>query len=205
NTDGAGSIQFDRPSYTIDENAGTATITVTRTGGDLGGVTVAYATGAGTAKDGTNLIAESGTLTFGVGDATKSFTILIRDDHVVPGDLSLELTLSQPTGGAALGAQSTASVTIHNTDGGGTVQFDRASYVVNEDAGYATITVTRSGGDAGGVTVAYATSDNSAEGGTNYSPQSGTLMFGVRENSKSFKGPVLDDGQFNRHQAAGLT
>ena len=42
------------------------------------------------------------------------------------------------------------------------MQFSKATYTVSEAAGVATITVTRTGGTASGVTVDYATSDGTA-------------------------------------------
>jgi hypothetical protein len=42
--DVAGSVQFSAAAYTVGEGASAVAVTVTRTGGDAGGVTVAYAT-----------------------------------------------------------------------------------------------------------------------------------------------------------------
>src|SRR5262249_42301788 len=44
-----GTLQFSNAAYSVNENAGTATITVTRTGGSDGAVSVNYATSDGTA------------------------------------------------------------------------------------------------------------------------------------------------------------
>ena len=48
-TPGAGTIQFSAATYSVGENAGTATVTVTRTGGSSGAVSVTFATSNGTA------------------------------------------------------------------------------------------------------------------------------------------------------------
>jgi hypothetical protein len=110
----AGTVQFAQPSYTINENAGVATITVTRSGGDAGGVTVGYTTADGSAKAGVNYTPESGTLTFGAGDTSESFTIPILDDGQFNGDTTVVLTLTNPAS-ATLGL-STSTLVIRETD-----------------------------------------------------------------------------------------
>src|SRR5205085_517991 len=52
-----GTLQFSNTAYSINENGGTATITVTRTGGSGGSVTVNYATSNGTATAGSDYTA----------------------------------------------------------------------------------------------------------------------------------------------------
>ena len=114
--DAAGTVQFSLPTYTVSESGRRAIITVTRTGGSASGVGVSYATSNGTATAGSDYTATSGTLTFAVNQTTKTFTIPITNDTAVEGNETINLTLSNPTGGAALGAQSTAQVTISDND-----------------------------------------------------------------------------------------
>jgi hypothetical protein len=116
--DGAsGPVQFSAPSYDVIENAGQATITVNRSGGSLGGpVTVDYATSDGTAHAGADYTAGSGTLTFGPGDASKTFAVPVANDNVHQGSRSLNLTLSNPGGGTSLGSQASATLNIGDDD-----------------------------------------------------------------------------------------
>src|SRR5262249_21896483 len=165
---GGSRFQFPAPMASANESQANVTIEVSRTGNLSAAQMVHIATSDGTAKNGVNYTAVSTDLAFAPGQKTATVTIPVLDDKVVTGDLSLNLTLSQPAGGAALGAQSSAMVTIHNTDGAGSIQFDRPSYTIDENAGTATITVTRTGGDLGGVTVAYATGAGTAKDGTNF-------------------------------------
>jgi hypothetical protein len=119
--DGAsGPVQFGAPSYTVAENGGAATVTVTRSGGSLGGpVTVDYATSDGIAHAGADYTATSGTLTFGPGEASKAFQVAVNDDNVHQGSRSLNVTLSNPGGGTSVGNQGTAAVTITDNDPAG--------------------------------------------------------------------------------------
>ena len=99
---------------------------------------------------------------------------------------------------AHLQTASTAVVTI--VDASGSLQFGQTAFSVAKDGGSITITVTRSGGSAGGVTVDYATSDGTAKAGIDYTATAGTLTFGAGETSRSFTVPILNDGLRHRRQ-----
>ena len=61
----------------------------------------------------------SGTITWGPGDgATKTFTIALVNDGITEGNETVNLTLSNPTGGAVIdGDRGTAVLTILETGG----------------------------------------------------------------------------------------
>jgi regulation of enolase protein 1 (concanavalin A-like superfamily) len=81
----------------------------------VGPVTVRYVTSDGTAKAGSDYVAAAGTLTFAPGQLVKSVSVRLKPDAATELDESLFLTLSQPTGGAAV-ARGTAAGTIRNDD-----------------------------------------------------------------------------------------
>ena len=115
--DSPGTLQFGAATYSINENEGNATITVTRIKGSRGTVAVSYATGKGTATAGGDYTATSGMLYWSDGEtASKTFTIPIINDTVYEGNEIVNLTLANPTGGAALGSPSTAVLTIVDDD-----------------------------------------------------------------------------------------
>jgi hypothetical protein len=116
--DGAsGPLAMGSNAYRVPEAAGTVTITATRSGGSLGGpVTVNYATSDGTATAGSDYTAASGTLTFGPGQAAKSFTVDVTSDATHDGDESFRVALSDAGGGASLGSPPGTTVTITDDD-----------------------------------------------------------------------------------------
>jgi hypothetical protein len=106
----------------VAENGGTATITVTRTGGSAGAVGVTLATSNGTATAPSDYTAVSQTVSFVNGDtANKTVSISIIDDTLVEGNQTVNLAMTSPTGGATLGSPSTAVLTITDNDGGVTL------------------------------------------------------------------------------------
>src|SRR5207237_1499163 len=119
----------------------------------------------GTATAGADYVAVSRTVSFISGDTVgKVINIGILDDLLVEGSETINLTLTNPTGGATLGTPSTAVLTIADNEQlpPGTLQFSSATYSVAENGGTATITVSRIGGSGGAVSVHLATSDGTA-------------------------------------------
>ena len=116
--DGAsGPLALSAGAYQVGEAGGLVTITATRAGGSLGGpVSVDYATSDGTATAGSDYEAAAGTLTFGPGEASKSFTVHVTSDTAYEGDEAFQVKLANAAGGASLGSPAGATVTITDDD-----------------------------------------------------------------------------------------
>ncbi|HMN46684.1 MAG TPA: Calx-beta domain-containing protein [Povalibacter sp.] len=113
----AGRLQFSIPSLTVAENAGNATLTITRTDGTDGAVSVTVATSNGTAAQPQDYTAVNTTVTFAAGDATaKTVNIPIANDTEVETGETLTVTLSSATGGASLGSTAQVLITIADDD-----------------------------------------------------------------------------------------
>jgi uncharacterized delta-60 repeat protein len=114
----AGVLQFDAASYAIDEFAGAVqTVSVTRTGGSAGAVSATFTTSDGTASGGIDYTPLNVTVFFADGEAGKKIvSVPIIQDQLDEIDKTVNLTLSQPGGCAALGAQTTAVLTIRDDD-----------------------------------------------------------------------------------------
>jgi len=173
---------------------GTATFTVTRTGGDDGPVTIGYTIGAG--ATGTSADAAdfgggfpSGSITFAAGETSRTIAIATSDDPAPEGDESFTVTLGTPSAGS-LGTASSAEALILASDPAGSVSV--ADVSVNEAAGVATITLTRTGG-TGAITVGYQTANGTATAGEDYTATGGTATFAEGVNTVSFDVPILND------------
>jgi uncharacterized repeat protein (TIGR01451 family) len=112
----APAASFSAASLGIGESAGQATIAVNLSAAPDHSVSIDYATGGGTASAGSDYSPTSGTLSFGAGQISKSFSIPIGDDSLDEPDETIQLTLSDPSGGT-LGAPASATLTIADNDG----------------------------------------------------------------------------------------
>jgi uncharacterized delta-60 repeat protein len=109
----AGQFQFSAATYGAVQTDASVGLTVTRTDGSSGTVTVDYATSDGTATV-ANFVAggvygdyfyTKGTITFGDGETSKIISIKLHDDGGLEGGTeTFQVTLSNPTGGAVLAA-----------------------------------------------------------------------------------------------------
>ncbi len=113
----SGLLSLSASSYSVNETNGTLQIDVLRTGCDTGLVSVDFSTADGTAEAGLDYVATNGTLTLPDGVSSGSFTIEIIDDLSMEDKETLNLVLSNPTGGAALTSPDSASVSILSDDG----------------------------------------------------------------------------------------
>jgi hypothetical protein len=109
-------LQFSQATYPASEGAHSVTVTVTRAGGLPLSVAVDYATSDGTATERKDYAAALGTLRFAAGETSNTFDLLITDDAFREQDETINLTLSNPTGGALLGTPQTATVVIAADD-----------------------------------------------------------------------------------------
>ena len=75
----------------------------------------------------------------------------------------------------------------------GIVQFAKNSVAVREDLSVFNLQVVRIGGSAGSITVNYATVDDTARAGQDYTAVSGTLTFADGETSKTIAVPITND------------
>lgn len=118
--DTPGSFAFQTTGSQVAEGVGTHTVTVMRTAGSRGAVSVSYALGGtGTVKAATSpadFTFTAGTLDFADDETSKTITIDIVQDVLLEGSEVFALTLSAPTGGAILGVVSTHTVVITDDD-----------------------------------------------------------------------------------------
>jgi len=190
-----GVISFGAATYTFSETNTVATLLVTRTNGMASAVTMQYATSDGTATAGSDYTATNGVVTFGAGVTNQSINITLNPDTQYESNETFQVTLFNALGGASLGNQTNATVTINNDDNGGTIAFSASSYSASETNSLATIYVRRTGmALASAVTVDYATTgDGTAMPGSDYTPVDNTLTFGAGVTNLSFTVPILND------------
>jgi len=186
----------------VKENESLAKITIVRTGGAEGAVSVAYAITDGTAKGGEDYVKSEGKLTFAAGETNRIMTVDIVDDSTTESKEEFTITLSAPEGGVTLGIPVVATIAIEDDESTGAAGGDSnttllrlgaLSYSMSEKEPSITITVERTGNASATASVSYATSDVTAKS-SDYTGASGTLQFAANETEKSFTITMKDDG-----------
>ena len=196
-----GFLGFNTNVYPAAISAGSVNVTVARTVGSLGTLTVQYATTNGTATNGIDYVGSTNTLSWTSGDVSpRTVNIPLLNNHAIGGSKQFGLALSNPTlnGSSAAALFATNSVTnavvvINNDNNYGTFQFNASTYVVNENGGNTLITVLRSGSTNGPVTVQYATANNTAIAPLNFMATNGTLNFAAGQVAASFAVRIIND------------
>jgi len=89
-------VGFSSGAYSVNEDAGSATITVTLDSASPLTVTVEYTTSGGTATAGEDYAASGGALTFAPDETMQTFSVTIIDDAAFEGDETVELQLVNP-------------------------------------------------------------------------------------------------------------
>lgn len=223
-----GIIEFKSASYSAFEDDGTVSITVTRTGGSTGPASIPYSTDdtnpSNTATLGTDYGSASGTLNWNDGeDGDKTFSVPLIDDSTDPADVESAETVAlmldgTSVTGAAAGTLLNATLSIRDKttkpedpnpgepiDNEGSLTFNTSTTQVNEDAGTLTLEVLRVNGTMDNITVDYATTNQTATSGSDYTATVGTLAFAAGEMTKTITVPILNDALSEGNETFQLT
>lgn len=222
-----GELAFELTEYYVDESivAGYAEISVVRSNGSDGQVAVGYEASDFSALSNIDYIPVSGVLVFNDGETKKSFKVPIIDDNFIEGAEIIKLSLTEATGGAELGEQKNATLTINDDEG---FRFTKHDYTVSESASKASITVEIVGiyesieeflykissnksdsiyeiSSDTAISVDFFTSDGTAVAGSDYVSTSGTLYFQPGETERSFEVEVIEDTKYEGDETVVLS
>ncbi|MBE9107798.1 hypothetical protein IQ229_23555, partial [Nostoc cf. edaphicum LEGE 07299] len=131
-------------------------------------------------------------VTFESGETSKTVSIPITDDTLVESSENILLALSNPTGGAVIGTQSIATLTIADNDV--ELAFSNTNFSINEDGtAIAAVTLTRTGRSTGTVGATISLSNGTAQFPTDYDNTDITVNFADGEISKTVLIPIVND------------
>ncbi|HEY1379633.1 MAG TPA: Calx-beta domain-containing protein [Gemmataceae bacterium] len=190
----------DAPAVT-EGNTGTrtATFTVTLSAPSTQPVTVAYATGNGTATAGGDYQAASGTLTFAPGETTKTITVPVLGDRLGEANETFVVNLSSPT-----------NAIITDGQGAGTILDDEPRVSIGDVTKLEgrngktsfVFTVTLSAAYDQAVTVSFRTANGTATTSNgDYTAKAGTLTFAPGQTAKTITIEVKGDNKRESNEA----
>ena len=163
------------------------------------------------------------------GSSVSALSVVGQHDDVSDTDKTSSVTFN-----AAAGTIYMIAVTGYNNGGAGgdvgsitlnwnasgcvasTVQLTASNFAVNEDAGFVTVTATRSGSTGGPASVSYATSDTAgltnctvangiASERCDYATSAGTIRFASGETSQSVTIPIVNDALVEGNESFSFT
>jgi hypothetical protein len=195
----AGTIGLGETAATVSENYGSGYVTVYRTGGFSGTVTVDFTVSGGDATAGSDYHSYSGTLKWYSGESFgQGITVIAQDDGAVEATETFNVTLSNPTGGATLGTNP-AVVSIRDNDGPGvgTIRFLRDPMSIAEYQP-SQIQLERVDGKGGAVSVTIVSTPGTAQEPQDYAPVNEVVSWADGEAGlKDFYMNGVDDGTGN--------
>ncbi|MGB0460762.1 MAG: glycosyl hydrolase family 18 protein [Opitutales bacterium] len=202
------------PTFTIADasiaegNSGTTLLnfTITLNPAASGAVAVSYATANSSAEAGTDYTAANGTLDFTSGQTTRTLAISISGDTDDEPNETFTLTLSNPTGGALLGAKKTATGTIENDDAAPNFSVRDARVIEGENSNnklYFKVSLDPAPQEA--LSVSYATSNGTAKAGSDYTATNGTLNIAIGQTTAFIEVPVSGDTDRESNETLTLT
>ena len=210
---GPATVNFSSPTYQIAENGGTIQLTINRSGN----LTTAFSVNVNTAPGtGTTAGTDYNGLTnfavnFAANDQSKTVDITILNRPNYQGNRSFTVDLSIGSGNAQVNVPGTATVNITETSPQPpTFTFSAGAYTAQEGTSPLTVTINRTGGLSGAVTVDLTTTNGTGAGGA----ISGTdfmgftnqqVSFADQQGSQTVNIPILDPSGFQGDRTFSLT
>ncbi|MGD9590011.1 MAG: Calx-beta domain-containing protein [Pyrinomonadaceae bacterium] len=193
----AGTLVLDTTIFAVVESDLFAFVAVNRVGGNSGEVSVSFQTADGTAVQGSDYLPNSGTLTWEDGDsASKGFLIQLINNTVPEGTETINVSISNPTGGALLGTPSAGVVSIIDDDAGSLpgISINDVSQPEGNGPNAMNFNVTLSEPAAGVVTVNFSTADGTAAAPGDYTAVvNGIVTFNPGETTKPAAVTIIGD------------
>lgn len=190
-----GTIEFQDPNLTVMENLTSVTVTLVRTDGSDGDVSVEIVSSDIDATDGDDYAGVTTTVMFADGETTQQVEVLILDDQVDEPDEQFQLQLVNVVG-ADIGSQDKATITITDDDETpplSVLSLEDMQFITSEGDGAMTIQVLRSQSTEGQASVDFKLNPGSAGPGTDYADNTGTVVFDHGEWTKPITINILDD------------
>ncbi len=169
---------FSIATSSVSEGAGTHSITIQLSKPYYQAVDVTYSVGVGTASgSGVDYTMSNGTLTFAIGETSKTISASITDDALFEGNETFSVNLGSINFGT-IGTTSSHTITILDNDSAVVVGFDNAVGGGSESVTSVNIPVSLSAVSAQTATVNYTVTGGTATGGgVDYTLANGTLTF----------------------------
>lgn len=130
------------------------------------------------------------TVTIPAGAVETTFALAVTNDAIHQGTQAVDITLKPVSGGVGT---LTASIRVTVTDDEVVPTLSIANTTIAEDGFEAVFTVTLTGAHRSSINVSWASSNGTADAGSDYTAAAGSLTFLPGEVSKEIRVPLLND------------
>ncbi len=189
--DPAPAITFTSAGQDVQENGGSATVTMQLSSASGKDVVVPF-TVSGTAQEGADYSITPAPLFIKAGETSGTIIIKPKDDHLSENTETAVVTLGKPEN-AALGERPVHTVTVTDNDPAPLVSFVLQGSQEAEGKSPAKIEVSLSAASGKPATVEYAVTGGTAETGRDHTLKTTTLAFEPGETAKSIDLGIIDD------------
>ncbi|QYR21031.1 hypothetical protein KZ483_25425 [Paenibacillus sp. sptzw28] len=196
---GPGEFNLSSEIYSAGEGDGYANLTVNRTKGTTGEVTLYYSVlGCGnfgcSATEGEDFLGGySLSITFANGETSKTIQVPLIDDRMFEGDEKIQIYLSSASNGATIGDKSLGVLTIVDNEPQPILTLESGTYSITENGSKLSINVLRENYLDTITTVEYVTGSGSAEASKDFVAKYGKLTFQPGQSTATIEIEVLDD------------
>ena len=204
----SGVIQFSGSRYSVDENSVSATVTLVRSGGSFGTLQVQLNSSDNTALAGTDYQSVDQLVSFAEGETSKVIQIMIVDDAHYEGDKTFYLTLSNSSNSESIGTLAEAEVVIVENDPtppSGVISFHNSSLAVAESVEEVKLTLVRTGGAYGTVSVELDVAASTNLDSDEYHITPRNFIFEQGETTKTFVVSITNDAEVEQLEQLVLT
>ena len=199
--DATPSLSINDVSYTESGSAGDAIFTVTLSAASSQHVTVNYESSNGTANAGSDYTGVSGTVTIFAGRTTQAFNVPVLVDTLDEAPETATMTLSNPSNATI--SDATGTLTIDDDDTEPTLSIGDVTFT--ETTGNASLTVTLSEVSGRDVAFYYATSNGTAESGSDYTAGSGFVTIPAGSTTATIDVAVTGDNLDEPNETINVT
>ncbi len=193
-TDDEPKVAFSLGEYIVQENAGTAVITVNRTGDTSQESTITYRTIDSNTATTRYVPIANATMVFAVGETSKTFSVIINNDNFPNGNSGFFVRFLTASPNTSFANNDSRVIIINDENSLFQVSPATRTFVLNEPD-FAEIVITRSGEMNNSPSIGYTTQGNfnPATAGEDYPVTTGVLNFAPNETSKIVQIPIIND------------
>lgn len=184
----------------VDEKNGYAEFAVTLDKPASSDVSVSYSTQDGSAKAGSDYLAQNGSIVFRAGETSQTIRVLVNQDNPPEAAERFSLVLSTPSNATLADGVGTVEIPAHRPLAANQIQIQVADTIVSEADGFADVHFSLSGASTQNISVKYAYANGTTSSYNDLVQFSGTLNFAPGVTSQTLRVAIYNDSSVEANE-----